>query len=204
MTTTVEKYYGIALSFEDFREDGNYRRTEVYPVSVRQAGYKQPVIPATSREQALAQAAIDCPMGKKHARSWVAYWLFERITTTETILGEKNGQPTKKETVTVEEEFFFKQERPYADWHKFVVLPREAYHKAYVESGEAALDDARAAEYDENRARRADGIPEVHEAEIAWLEFKGMTVGEHLLPVKTRPSLSSRFFTKLHELQTSR
>ncbi len=171
MTSSTTKFYGISVSYNDWREDHNYCLSDVFQLM------SDDNKPVTNRNEAIATAAKLYPPNDANGRAWVAYYIVERITVT--VESTINGLPAKHTTFT--EEYFFTNNRSYENWAEFVELPRLESLKHDEASGETAAMNAYVNEVNENRERLARGEAPVHTAEIAWLRFKGHSVPDHLL-----------------------
>jgi len=182
MTTTVTRSYEIQISFDPFKEDHNYSRTDTYPLRKQSTTFPRKNVPIESREEVIALAEKNYSDTGDYTGSWVAYWLHEHVTTlTEedvTVDGITRHIRTEQ---TVTEKNFYAKYRTAENYHEKVTKPSQEYTQKLIDSGEQAIQDARMEEYKENSEREERGEAPVYTAEIAYFTFKEMTVPDYML-----------------------
>jgi hypothetical protein len=157
---SVTCYWHIKLSFEDFREDHNYRFADWHRLG-------------KFATHELASAYAEKEYGTGAYKSSVAYQLRSETVTTEVIETVTDGLKRVKRVVTSDTEEFPVVYRDFADYEKSVLMPREEARLKRVESGEEAVQQAWADEVEENHLREQRGEAPVYDAEKAWYEFNG-------------------------------
>jgi hypothetical protein len=175
MSVVTEKSvqsWSIRLSFDDYNEERNYWFTS-----------ERFALPATVTTPELASEWAEAHYGVGQRNSAVAYQLFSKTVTTETVTTEtEDGLARIKEVVTTEKVEHAPVFREGAEYKKNVLDPQKAWEQARFDSGEQALDHAWQDESTENIARKARGEEQVYTAEKAWYEFKGYAPLDRHLP----------------------
>jgi hypothetical protein len=154
--------WSIRISWGDYDENHRYGYSEWYKVN-------QPH--GTVSEWA------EKTYGAGSRNSAVAYQLsMETVRTAETFFPDGR---VKTSAVTTEVTDFAPVCREFNEYNTNVLAPQAAWQKAREDSGEAALEQARNTEYDQNTIRRENGEAPVYDAEKAFYTFMGYDIPVH-------------------------
>jgi len=157
---SVTCFWHIKLSFEDFREDHNYKFADWHRLGKFDT-------------HELASQYAEKEYGNRTYKSSVAYQLRSETVTTEVINTVTDGLKRVKRVVTSDTEEFPVVYRDFAAYEQYVLIPREEQKQRRIASGEEALEQAWADEVEENHIREQNGEVPVYTAEKAWYEFNG-------------------------------